>query len=188
MSLLNKCIVFCHCWLVSLFWIVESAVDDFHIVPVNRQYISIHFAREQQRVASCIGLLVQGNHTSVIGLDARTLSSTRVLLPDLLTTAKYLIAYRADTVLPAPDSPLTMMDWFLWFLRKKKNTVLTRMYSTFYRMWLFELSFTWPSVCKPPLPLQIYEGPCLPCSGLSRHEWLHLHRYEAVCMDLQPPV
>lgn len=58
-------------------------------------------------------------HTSVIGLDARTLSSTRALLPDLLTTAKYLMAYRADTVFPAPDSPLTMMDWFLWFLRKK---------------------------------------------------------------------
>lgn len=51
-----------------------------------------------------------------MGLDARTLSSTRVVLPDLLTTAKYLIAYRADTVFPAPDSPLTIMDWFLWFL------------------------------------------------------------------------
>lgn len=62
-------------------------------------------------------------HTSVIGLDARTLSSTRALLPDLLTTAKYLMAYRADTVLPAPDSPLTMMDWFLWFLRGKKVLV-----------------------------------------------------------------
>lgn len=61
------------------------------------------------------------DRTSVIGLDARTLSSTRVLLPDLLTTAKYLIAYRADTVLPAPDSPLTMIDWFLWFLRKKRG-------------------------------------------------------------------
>lgn len=108
-------------WLVSSFWIVESAVDDFYIVPVNRQYISKHFARERRHVASCVGLLLQGNHTSVIGLDARTLSSTRVLLPDLLTTAKYLIVYRADTVLPAPDSPLTMMDWFLWFLRKKKK-------------------------------------------------------------------
>lgn len=31
-------------------------------------------------------------HTSVIGLEARTLSSTRALLPDLLTTAKYLMA------------------------------------------------------------------------------------------------
>ena len=30
--------------------------------------------------------------TSVMGLEARTLSSTLVLLPDLLTTAKYLIA------------------------------------------------------------------------------------------------
>lgn len=31
-------------------------------------------------------------HTSVTGLEARTLSSTRALLPDLLTTAKYLMA------------------------------------------------------------------------------------------------
>lgn len=112
------------------------------------------------------------NRTSVIGLDARTLSSTRVLLPDLLTTAKYLIAYRADTVLPAPDSPLTIIDWFLWFLSKKKVWIDC----CYYFMWLFEVLFTLPSVCKPLLPLQIYEGPCLPCSGLSRHEWLHLHR------------
>lgn len=34
----------------------------------------------------------QVRHTSVIGLEARTLSSTRALLPDLLTTAKYLMA------------------------------------------------------------------------------------------------
>lgn len=62
-------------------------------------------------------------HTSVMGLEARTLSSTRALLPDLLTTAKYLMAYRADTVLPAPDSPLTMMDWFLWFLKEKVHRI-----------------------------------------------------------------
>lgn len=50
------------------------------------------------------------NFTSVIGLEANTLSSTCALLLDLLTMAKYLIAYRADTVFPAPDSPLTIMD------------------------------------------------------------------------------
>lgn len=89
-------------------------------------------------VASWAGLLVQWTHTSVIGLDARTLSSTRVLLPDLLTTAKYLIAYRADTVLPAPDSPLTIIDWLLWFLRKKKvqctvkNTLYILLYVTIW--------------------------------------------------------
>lgn len=102
-------------------------------------------------------------HTSVIGLDARTLSSTRALLPDLLTTAKYLMAYRADTVLPAPDSPLTMMDWFLWFLKKKVR------YNDTQRFKMSAL-YTWPFVCKPPLPRQIYEGPCRPCSGPSRRE------------------
>lgn len=48
--------------------------------------------------------------TSVIGLDASTLSSTCALLLDLLTVAKYLIVYLADTVFPAPDSPLTIID------------------------------------------------------------------------------
>lgn len=89
--------------------------------------------------------LVHSYHTSVTGLDARTLSSTRVLLPDLLTTAKYLIAYRADTVLPAPDSPLTMIDWFLWFLRiigdehcyKSVNSTLRDHYSFFLPGHLF---------------------------------------------------
>lgn len=30
------------------------------------------------------------------------------------------MAYLADTVLPAPDSPLTMMDWFFSSLQRKK--------------------------------------------------------------------
>lgn len=51
--------------------------------------------------------------TSMIGLEASTLSSTLASLEDPLTVAKYLMAYLAETVLPAPDSPLTMMDWFL---------------------------------------------------------------------------
>lgn len=75
--------------------------------------------------------------TSVIGLDANTLSSTRVLLPDLLTTAKYLIAYRADTVLPAPDSPLTMIDWFLWFLEEKMNFRTSITLSFYVIVWGF---------------------------------------------------
>lgn len=85
---------------------------------------------ERRTVASAWGFVnkrasLDPNHTSVIGLDARTLSSTRALLPDLLTTAKYLMAYRADTVLPAPDSPLTMMDWFLWFLKENVQWINT---------------------------------------------------------------
>lgn len=58
--------------------------------------------------------------TSVIGLDASTLSSTLALLLDLLTVAKQRMAYLADTVFPAPDSPLTMIDWFLLFLLLEK--------------------------------------------------------------------
>lgn len=147
--------------------------------------VTSHFRIKQWGVLLYSGLLAQWNHTSVMGLDARTLSSTRVLLPDLLTTAKYLMAYRADTVLPAPDSPLTMIDWFLRFLRDKRS--MTKVYVPHF-VWLFWDTFTCPSACRPPLPLQICEDPCLPCSGLSRREWLHLHRYEVACMDLQPPI
>lgn len=50
------------------------------------------------------------------------------------------------------------------------------------------LLFTWPSACMPPLPPQIYEGPCLPCSGRSRRVWLHRRRYGAVYTGLQLPV
>lgn len=57
--------------------------------------------------------------TSMMGLEARTLSSTLASPEEQLTVAKYRIAYLAETVLPAPDSPLTMMDWFLWSLREK---------------------------------------------------------------------
>ena len=59
-----------------------------------------------------------GNVTSMMGQEARTRSSTLVS-PEELTVAKYRIAYLAETVLPAPDSPLTMMDWFLSSLHEK---------------------------------------------------------------------
>lgn len=87
-----------------------------------------------------------------------------------------------------PSSRFTTDDDRLVLVVSKKNISSCKL--TIY-FTLFDhvcLLFTWPSVCKPPLLLQIYEGPCLPCSCLSRHEWLHLHRCEAVCMDLQPPV
>ena len=48
--------------------------------------------------------------TSIIGLEASTFSSTLFSLAEPLTVAKYRMAYLAETVLPAPDSPLTMMD------------------------------------------------------------------------------
>ena len=46
---------------------------------------------------------------SIIGLDAKTLRS--ICVSDSLppTAAKYLIAYLAETVFPAPDSPLTII-------------------------------------------------------------------------------
>lgn len=48
----------------------------------------------------------------MIGFEARTFFSTWVSSWAPARVAKYLMAYLADTVLPAPDSPLTMMDWF----------------------------------------------------------------------------
>lgn len=49
--------------------------------------------------------------TSIIGLDARTFFSTCVSVDEPPTVAKYLMAYFADTVFPAPDSPETIIDW-----------------------------------------------------------------------------
>jgi hypothetical protein len=46
----------------------------------------------------------------MMGLEAKTFSSTLASLAEPLTVAKYLMAYLAETVFPAPDSPLTMMD------------------------------------------------------------------------------
>ncbi|KAF3848365.1 hypothetical protein F7725_014862 [Dissostichus mawsoni] len=48
--------------------------------------------------------------TSMMGLEARTFSSTFVSLAEPPTVAKKRMAYFAETVFPAPDSPLTMMD------------------------------------------------------------------------------
>lgn len=48
--------------------------------------------------------------TSMIGLDASTFSSTLVSFAEPPTVAKKRIAYFAETVFPAPDSPLTIMD------------------------------------------------------------------------------
>lgn len=59
----------------------------------------------------------------MMGLDARTFSSTLVSLAEPLTVAKYLMAYLADTVFPAPDSPLTMIDWFLSSLKQKYTAI-----------------------------------------------------------------
>lgn len=47
--------------------------------------------------------------TSIIGLDAKTFLSTWVSVSLPPTQAKYRMAYLADTVLPAPDSPLTVI-------------------------------------------------------------------------------
>lgn len=56
---------------------------------------------------------VRGRLTSMMGLDANTFSSTFASLAEPPTVAKKRMAYLAETVFPAPDSPLTMMDWFL---------------------------------------------------------------------------
>lgn len=55
----------------------------------------------------------------MMGLEAKTFSSMLASLAEPLTVAKYLMAYLAETVFPAPDSPLTMIDWFLSSLMEK---------------------------------------------------------------------
>ena len=64
------------------------------------------------------------NFTSIIGLDAKTFFSICVSVDAPPTDAKYLMAYLALTVFPAPLSPLTMIDWFSPSLNYKKKKVL----------------------------------------------------------------
>lgn len=54
----------------------------------------------------------QPSLTSIMGLEAKTFSSTLVCCAAPPTTAKYLMVNLAETVFPDPDSPLMMMDWF----------------------------------------------------------------------------
>lgn len=56
-----------------------------------------------------------------MGLEANTFFSIWVSVEDPPTVAKYRIAYLADTVLPAPDSPLTIIDWFWLSLKNKQD-------------------------------------------------------------------
>ena len=47
---------------------------------------------------------------SMMGFEAKTFFSICVSVWDPPTEAKYRMAYLAETVFPAPDSPETMMD------------------------------------------------------------------------------
>lgn len=62
------------------------------------------------------------NLTSIIGLEASTFFSTWVSVDEpVAAVAKNLIAYLAETVLPAPDSPETIIDWSWFSLREVKG-------------------------------------------------------------------
>lgn len=63
--------------------------------------------------------------TSMIGLDANTFFSICVSVWEPPTVAKYRMAYLADTVFPAPDSPDTIIDWSLSSLQQSKHFVIT---------------------------------------------------------------
>ncbi len=54
---------------------------------------------------------------SMTGEEARTRFSIVVSVALPPTMAKYFMAYFALTVLPAPDSPDTMIDWFRFSLK-----------------------------------------------------------------------
>ena len=57
----------------------------------------------------------------MIGFEAKTFFSTCVSVEAPPTDAKYLMAYLALTVFPAPLSPLTMIDWFNPSLNRYKE-------------------------------------------------------------------
>lgn len=56
----------------------------------------------------------------MMGLEARTFFSIWVSVVEPPTVAKYRMAYFADTVLPAPDSPDTMILWSCFSLKIEK--------------------------------------------------------------------
>lgn len=70
--------------------------------------------------------------TSIIGLEARTFFSTCVSVDEPPTVAKYRIAYFADTVLPAPDSPDTMIDWSLSSLKRTTRQKIKSLRSHYF--------------------------------------------------------
>ena len=77
--------------------------------------MGIDFSCQSQILMTKVGpraVMVNITHTSIIGLDASTFCSTCVSVSAPQTVAKYLMAYLADTVFPAPLSPDTMSDWF----------------------------------------------------------------------------
>ena len=61
--------------------------------------------------------------TSMTGFEASTFFSTCVSDSEPPTAAKYLIAYFALTVFPAPLSPLTMIDWFCSSLQENNRNL-----------------------------------------------------------------
>jgi len=62
-----------------------------------------------------------------MGLEASTRFSICVSASAPQTVAKYLMAYLAETVFPAPDSPDTIMDWFSSNLKFKQNAKIFMM-------------------------------------------------------------
>lgn len=61
-----------------------------------------------------------------MGLEASTFSSTLVSFAEPPTVAKKRMAYFAETVLPAPDSPLTIIDWFFSSLQEKVQVYIQK--------------------------------------------------------------
>lgn len=57
---------------------------------------------------------------SITGFEASTFFSIWVMFAAPPTEAKYRIANLAETVLPAPDSPDTIIDWFLFSLNRQR--------------------------------------------------------------------
>ena len=79
-------------------------------------HLSLIYDSSERMARYCITLfkiLIRSLLTSIMGLVDRIRRSMAVSCSFPATVAKYLMAYLADTVLPAPLSPDTIMDWFL---------------------------------------------------------------------------
>jgi hypothetical protein len=71
--------------------------------------------------------------TSIIGLEASTFFSTCVSVDEPPTVAKKRIKKFADTVLPAPDSPDTMIDWSRSSLKTRMRKKIKSLNSYYIR-------------------------------------------------------
>ncbi len=120
-------------------------------------------------------------NASIIGLDAKTFFSICVSSVDPPTFAKYRIVYLALTVLPAPDSPETMIDWFCSNLHKQWHNEL---FKSCFELWSILTVEVFGTLLRRP---QIYVGRGSEHHGRETPARSHCRKSVTVRMGLWQP-